>query len=186
VRFWRRRDRLFNLCSLLDFFRAYNGKLNWRVVENLSKSNGVEDQVQRSLETLAQFSEKSLGRALPRSAKLACRMLEHARYDEQTGRYGAFKRLFLLVFTLLSVPGAWSKCNYAARLICNEFYSGTIWTALKSALAGLTRRTQKAPSPTRAFAYWIESSPAGEPAEERQQDTIASSHATTAEAFPAR
>jgi hypothetical protein len=156
------RDRLFGLCSLIEFFRGFSGRLNWGRIESIAQRYGVTKAVYEGLLLVDGVLEDSrippdaLGQLI--GADLRPRVLEWARFNPAVdSRYTGFKRAFFYLFSFLSIEGLPAKCRYLLRSLAGGQGSRPVLPGLALELMisafSLLRRKRHT---TREFAYWIE------------------------------
>lgn len=158
-------ERLFGLCSLLEFFRGYQDPLDWQQVADLAKQHGLKGQVYAGLLLVNPFLNRPI--SPDDLARFQCsdpppRLLAWARYGPAAlDRHTHFKELFFCAFSLLSTQGFKAKLKYLfglpcrqgrrrAWLICTQHALSLGWTLLAGLFQG------KKPYTARDFAYWTE------------------------------
>jgi hypothetical protein len=159
----RTHERLFGLCSVLEFFRGYTGTLDWQQIAGVIQRYGLRKAACCGLAMVEEFVH---GDRLDQAALDALRcpataphVLEWARYDPASwGRYGGFRSAFLYLFSLLSIDGTSAKLQYVLRSLVGSRRHKPILLGLMlevvASIFALFRRKQRS---TRDFAYWIES-----------------------------
>jgi Uncharacterised nucleotidyltransferase len=156
------RERLFGLCSLLEFFKAYPEPLNWSQMATIAAHYGSGPSACKGLLMVRDLVDPA---CIPQPAidALGCaaispHVLQQARFEPGAwGRDASFKRAFYLLFTLLSIDTAQERYRYLARTLADERRGkAAVSDALQglgaTARAGLRRERRTA----RDSAYWIE------------------------------
>ena len=157
-------ERLFGLCSLLEFFRSYRGPINWQKVADTAEQYGLRPQVYAGLLMANMLLIQPV--SLNDLARLNCsdnppRMLQWARYGPaEMERYTSFKGLFFCALTFLSLKGLGRKLKYLGTkkvfLIGMHHVQHLSTELFLNALRGKKRYT------ARDFAYWTEPEPVTE------------------------
>ncbi len=158
----QKRDRLFGLCTPLEFFRGYAGPLDWQLILSLAQRYTVSHWACAGLQMVSEFLEPDrippgVVNALAYS-ELRPRVLETARYDPASeGRYTGFKRAFLYLYALLSIEGTTAKARYVFRSLFGgtggkPYLPDLLMQLIKSAYS-LSRREKRKSSD---FAHWVE------------------------------
>jgi hypothetical protein len=157
----QRRDRLFELCSLLEFFRGYSGQLDWQQIVATAEQLGLKKDLSEGLLLVSKFVARDRipiedlglleGATRPRA-------LESARYDPASyGRYANFKAAFYYLFTLISTAGVTAKLGYLLRTLvaCGDGpgMPRLIYEVVKNSFATSQRKSRTA----REFAFWLDS-----------------------------
>jgi len=162
------RDRLFGLCSLLEFFRGYSGPLDWRRIVAAAEQLGVKKGLSEGLMLVAGFLPQDRIPSEYLRVLEGCtppRALESARYDpDLDGRYTRFKAAFYYLFTLLSTAGVLTKVRYVLRTLvgwgARPLVPGLLYGVLESSFATSQRRRRTA----RECAFWLDSDQVSPPA----------------------
>jgi hypothetical protein len=167
----RQHERLFSLCSLLEFFRCNRGTIDWQKVADGAEARGLRRQTHAGLLMVNALldqpvSEDDLARF--ECADTPPHVLQWARYGPASlVRFPEFKGLFFCLFGLASTPGLVPKLRYLAGASSSRAGSGAFATCaahafhlgvhlLGSALHGKRRYE------ARDLAYWIEPEPFGQ------------------------
>ena len=154
------RDRLFELCSLLEFFRGYSGPLDWQQIVATAEQSGLRKDLLEGLSLASKYVAR--GRVpieyLGLLKGTQPRALESARYDAASyGRYSNFKAAFYYLFTLISTAGVIAKLRYLLRTLVGvgdrPVVPRLIYDVVKSSFATSQRKSRTA----REFAFWLES-----------------------------
>jgi hypothetical protein len=159
----QKQDRLFGLCSLLEFFRGYSGVVDWRQVADAARSRNVGEQVCEGLLMANMVSEGDGPVPAEALDLLGCpgtqpRILEWARYDPgSVGRYTNFRTTFYYAFSLLSIRGVGAKSRYLLHSALGSRKRGPVLPGVMAELAaGAASSLKKQERTTRDFAYWME------------------------------
>lgn len=156
------RERLFGLCSLLEFFKAVPGPLNWHLLASMATRYGIGRPACAGLLMVRDLVDVP---AIPQSAleTLACpatgpRVLEQGR--DEPGSYGrdaGFKGVFYLLFTLLSIDSAQERYRYLVRTLVEEQRGKAVASAALQGIGATARSALRREQRTaRDSAYWIE------------------------------
>ena len=82
------------------------------------------------------------------------RLLETARYNEQTARYGGLRSAFYFLFIALSIPDWRGRFRYIRDLILTKSLRSRVFQAAQDAMQHLRKPSLR---PAYPFAYWLES-----------------------------
>lgn len=158
----QRQNRLFGLCSLLEFFRGYPAPLNWEQVTSMAQRYGVSHWVGEGLlmakEVVGDDQIPSSAFTSLLSSDLRPRMLGWARYGPVSlDLYTGFKRTFFYLFSLLSLEGGKAKFKYLLQSLFGHHGSKPMLPGLMLELMASTfsMLRKKRPAIT-DFVYWIE------------------------------
>ncbi len=142
-RLGRAANRLFSLCSPLEFLRRYAGPLDWERMVCSAERYGVAPAVRQGMAVLASFTDDK--RLSVSSSAERPHIFQAARFSASYGRYGAFRYLYFYLFSLLSSEDS----KEGVRLLFRA-------PLRKIVTHGLNSLRRKKPT-ARDFAYWIES-----------------------------
>ena len=160
------RDRLFELCSLLEFFRGYSGPLDWQQIVTTAAQLGLSKDLSEGLLLVSKYVTQIPAEELRLlDGATRPRALESARYDPDSyGRYTNFKAAFYYLFTLISTAGATAKLRYVlSTLVGWRDRPGVprlIYDVVKSSFGTSQRKIRTA----RGFAFWLDSDSVSQPA----------------------
>lgn len=155
-------ERLFGLCSLVDFFQHYDGPLDWNHIAHLAQQRGLARQAQEGLQLVSDFPcarQTLVGNSeFVNGSDCQPRLLEWARYDPSAwGRYSAFKKMFFYAFSLLSTRGIRRKTGYLVRsLLPMRGKPPLLPSLVLESVVNLLRFARKTERTARTFAYWTE------------------------------
>jgi hypothetical protein len=155
-------ERMFRLCSLVEFFRLYRGPIKWQDAADMARQRGVDHEARASLWMVYTLLDRPIpvddlerfGRADEH-----LRILQWARYGPAyMERYTSFKGLFFCLLSFFSTKGFGAKLKYLGKtrgafLMCVSYA-----TRLGAKLLISTLRRQSRYVAT-DFAYWTEPEP---------------------------
>jgi hypothetical protein len=163
-----KKNRLFGLCSMHEFFRGYSGPLDWQRVTSTAQRYGVSGLVCEGLQLASELFDDgripASALALDTCSDTRPRVLKWARYgpaalDRRTSLRGAF----FFLFSFLSIDGAKLKSRYLLRSLFGHrskepVLPGLMLEFVTSTLSSLRRKQSTA----RDFAYWTKPEPSPE------------------------
>jgi len=159
------RDRLFGLCSLLEFFRTYEGSIDWQQVIRAAEYQALKNELCQGLLLVSGFlaPDRIPADVLStlKSSAPAPRALESARYDPDSyGRYTNFKAAFFYLFTILSTAGAGSQLKYLLRTLVGWGSPPVVPRLISEVVKSLLASFQNKRRTAKDFAFWLDSDPA--------------------------
>jgi hypothetical protein len=159
------RDRLFGLCSLLEFFRAHTGSIDWQQVIRAAEHQVLKNELCQGLLLVSGFlaTDRIPADVLSKlkSSAPAPRALESARYDPDSyGRYTNFKAAFFYLFTVLSTAGAGSQLKYVLRTLVGWGSPPVVPRLISGVVKSLLGSFQNKRRTVKDFAFWLDSDPA--------------------------
>jgi hypothetical protein len=176
----RQHERLFGLCSFLEFFRCYDGPVAWQRVAETARRHGLEHQVHEGL----LMANALLSYPLPTGALSqfdssgpSSHLLRWARYGPaEMQRYTSFKELFFRVFAFLSIRGMGAKLRYLSSPSNDGRTGGMFLRGVdQAARLGAEQLASSFRRPTSYtatdFAYWTKPEPMGDAAGESVDGT---------------
>jgi hypothetical protein len=166
----QQRDRLFELCALLDLLNNYSGRIDWERLLNMAREHGTAGLVAQGLMMVAGFVPLELPSHIADMLKghAAPRLLQSARYDPAAwGRYAALKRPFFYLYSLLSLERPQDKWRYLQTSLVGSKKRRAVLPALVVEFAKAMFFLVRKPAPTTTdFAFWIETQPESLPKEQ--------------------
>ncbi|MFN8486560.1 MAG: nucleotidyltransferase family protein [Caldilineaceae bacterium] len=154
-------QRLFSLCTLLEFFQGYAGVLDWQRVADLAQQSGISAVVCEALAVAEQVvdvdSQRQAIQAFP-GADVKPRVLEWARYGPSLlVRYTELKRAYYYLLGLSLEQGIGAKSTYLRNSLWGRQGKKAILPDLIVELMKNAFKVFKQPDGNaRDFAYWIE------------------------------
>ncbi len=156
------RDRLFGLCSLIEFLRWYRGPLDVQRIVTQARQRGLVPPVGAALQAVAALTDDerlpAINLALGTTSVPPLRILEWARYGPAAlGQYAHFKGLFFFFLSLLSAEGLGARVRYLLRALLGGHGRRPLLPglALRAAAGLLARRAERERTVT-DLAYWVE------------------------------
>ena len=154
-------QRLFSLCTLLEFFQGYAGPLDWQRVAALAQQYGVNTAGCEALAVAEQVldvdSQRQALQAFP-GADAQPRVLEWARYGPSLlVRYTELKRAYYYLLGLSLEQGMGAKGAYLRNSLRGRQGKKAILPDLFMELMKNAFKVFRQPEGNaRDFAYWIE------------------------------
>lgn len=155
-------QRLFSLCTLLEFFQGYRGPLDWPQIEMLARRYNVYPEVCQALAIVEQViegdSRQQAIRHFPGCAETQPRVLEWARYGPSLlVRYTELKRTYYYLLGLLLEERPNEKFAYLRNsLVSQQDKKAILPSLLKELFANAFNLLKKPVSNATEFAYWVE------------------------------